>query len=675
MHILQSLPSNQLRYRTALLALGVGATSLALLGAAPPKITNVTGADPATLAAQQSETAFNISQLGNGVRVETITYNDKTGESPAFLVYTPTSRTISLGASLLGWSFRTRTAQNPDPAWTHAKVRPPAGTGAIWGDPSIASNPALPKVVIIGNLSIPSNKFPGTSIVGGFPGTCNSFGGGCVARSTDGGVSFSIVNCFVDPTDTGQNCPAPFEKTKGHFYDGSAVAITQTGSTFSGFAAFIDTDTSREAVWKMADVTGAVPTQQFVKDPLRTGTLGTMGAPQNGELGQLETHVRLQADGADLWKMSRDGHDLRVNIHGRNSAFKVIAPNAHTPFSVQFPNDAFGQVFVRTGPQFAFDIGTNESGQKEMRFAYVADEGGQSFIQAGFCTMDLSDCERPVEWRLPSSAAPVEFHPAIKFGRTDAATGKGIWRLTYWGRPATGVQVFWSDLVRRDLVPGTKTNSAAGGLVANSTMSSTLTPCSTTGTDGYWGDYDGMAFDSTTKAFSRAYTDSSQGCTTRNDLNALNQHVSEVEIPTEHNPRTLNVAGILFELRDIDNLGDSSTTNQAITVHVPVSEAAPSASGAYEQCVDNDVKMRLVFSATLDPVDHETVHACSTQGSIEAGVFDNACNNDVPQSTPFCIDLAPGASTTVTDGGGLNVDDNISASYSVVLSNLEQTTP
>jgi hypothetical protein len=478
----------------------------------------------------------------------------------------------------------------------------------------------------------------------------------------------------VDPTDTGKTCDAPFEKTKGHFYDGSAAAITKSGATFSGFAGFIDTDLHREAIWKMVDVTGVAPSQQFVRETLRTGTLGTMGVPQNGELGELETHVRLRADGADLWKMSRDASDLRVNIHGRNNAFKVIASNAHTPFSVQFADDAFGKVFVRTGPQFAFAIGANEAGQKEMRFAYVATEGSQSFIQAGFCSMDLSDCQRPSEWRLPAGGSPAEFHPALEFGRTDATTGKGVWRMTYWGRTTQGVQVFFSDLVR-SLIPGTTTLGAASALVVNSTMSTSLVPCSTTGTDGYWGDYDGMAFDSTTKSFSRAYTDSSLGCTTRNDLNALNQHVSEVEIATQRAPRSFNVVGVLSELRDIDNIGDDFITNQPIVFHLPVSEAVPNASTPYEQCVDNDVKMRLVFSATLNPVDNETLHACVTQGAIEAGLFDNACNNDVPQSSPFCIDLAPGASTTVNDAGGLDIPDNVRARYSVVLSNTEQTSP
>src|SRR6185295_5365167 len=244
--------------------------------AAPPKIAKVTGADPVTAPANQAETGYNVSVLSNGSRVETVTYNDETGDVPTFVVYSPTNRTIFPGSSLLGWSFRTRTASNPDPAFTHVKLRPPAGTSVLWGDPSITSNPDLPNVVLLSNLAVPTTKFPFPSIVGSVAGGCTPLGGACVARSTDGGVSFSIVNCFGDTTPTGSACPAPFEVTKGHFYDGSSTAITRFGSTFSGFAGFVDTDTAAEAIWSMADVSSN-PATPFVKDNGRMGSLGDMG--------------------------------------------------------------------------------------------------------------------------------------------------------------------------------------------------------------------------------------------------------------------------------------------------------------------------------------------------------------------------------------------------------------
>jgi hypothetical protein len=597
--------------KTAMFVLGAGVLALPLsLVAAPAKITTVTGGgDPVTSGFQQSETAYNISQLGGGTRVETITYNDKTGEIPTFLFYGNNDhRLIFPGVSLMGWSFRTRTLANPDPAWTHAKVRPPAGTAGIWGDPSIASNPDMQNVVIIGGLAIPSSKFPASGSIVDSQVGCDSFGGGCVARSTDGGVSFSIVNCFADTSDTGQMCPAPLEKTKGHFYDGSAVAITKTGTVFSGFAGFIDTDTGKEAVWKMADVTGAPPAQQFVQEALRTGTMGNNGVPDTGEEGEIDTHLRLIADGPDLWKMSRDNTDLKVNIHGQNRAFKIAAPNAHTPFSIPFGSDAFGEVWVRTGPQFAFDIGVNESGQKEMRFVYVAAEGEQSFMQAGFCTMDLSDCQRPVEWRLPAAKGPAEFHPAIKFGKTDDATGKGVWRITYMGRTSTGTSPFWSDLVRRDLVPTTVTNSTKDGLVINGILSTSLTPCPTTTTDGYWGDYDGMAFDSTSQTFARAFSDSSAGCVTRDFFNALNIHVSSAEIPLR---TKVKITGTI-DTTDQENIGSNETSHVTINDSCSVDADHPTDDHfSIHPCTGDEVVIILQVSCTLAANDAVNVHVHS----------------------------------------------------------------
>ena len=160
--------------------------------------TKVTGADPTTAAGQQAETAYNLSVV-NGQRIETVTSDDETDEIPTFVTYTDTSRTVLRGYSLVGWSYRIRTAQNPNPPFTHApKLRPPSGWAVLWGDPSITSNPDLPNVVLIASLAVPDGKFPSGGIMGGVGGVCTPLGGACVARSTDGGQSFSIASCFSD---------------------------------------------------------------------------------------------------------------------------------------------------------------------------------------------------------------------------------------------------------------------------------------------------------------------------------------------------------------------------------------------------------------------------------------------------------------------------------------------
>ena len=107
--------------------------------------TKVTGADPTTAAAQQAETAYNLSVV-NGQRIETVTSDDETDEIPNFVTYTDSSRTVFRGYSLVGWSYRIRTAQSPNPPFTHApKLRPPSGWAVLWGDPSITGHPQSPE--------------------------------------------------------------------------------------------------------------------------------------------------------------------------------------------------------------------------------------------------------------------------------------------------------------------------------------------------------------------------------------------------------------------------------------------------------------------------------------------------------------------------------------------------
>jgi hypothetical protein len=643
---------------------------------AAPTVSKVTGEDAASQPNNQSETGINISATGGDGRVETVTYNDETGEVGPFVSYSISSRSIFPGYSLMGWSSRTRTTANPEPPWSHTKLRPPAGVAVLWGDPSISSHVGLPNVVLMTSLMAPSTKFPLPSFDGSAASDCSPLGGACVARSTDGGLTFSFVNCFSDTSDTGvRTCATPFEPTKGHFFDGSSSTITKVGATFVGFASFIDTDLHRETVWKMDDVTSA-PAHPFVHDLSRLGTMGDTGDDgTHGDLGEIGTHERLRADGADLWKMSRDGSDLKVNIHGQSRAFKVVASNVEAQgFHVNFPPDSVMRpVVVRTGPQFAFDIGLNEAGQREMRFIYAARNAAtnQSFVQGGFCTIDLLHCEQPPAWQFPPANGPVEFHPTIKFGVNDPATGHGSWRVTIDAVTTTnGVAVFSADLIGTATAP-----FVATPLVVNQVTDS-VPPCpdlrisGTNSSSGYWGDYDEMTFDPVSKTFVRAFTDSSRGCTIREQFTSTNVHVSTVETPPA--ARKLNIVGTLVQLRDIDNCPpcDSTLDNLPIEFHLPITAPTPPVVQGYDQCLSGDVKLRIEFHASLSPIDLQTVHLCVSQGLKEnsGALTDNVCDNNVDQGPAVCVDLAPGASTSFSDGG-LEIPDFATARWNVIISN------
>ncbi|MEO6601094.1 MAG: carboxypeptidase-like regulatory domain-containing protein, partial [Polyangiaceae bacterium] len=152
--------------------------------------------------------------------------------------------------------------------------------------------------------------------------------------------------------------------------------------------------------------------------------------------------------------------------------------------------------------------------------------------------------------------------------------------------------------------------------------------------------------------------------------------VPDLVIIIEQDPRRrlFNVVGIMGELRDIDNAGDEFIGPVNIDYHLQVNPDVPSASAPFEQCVDHDVHLKAVFSATLDALDLQTLHVCATQGLRDAGIGENACNTDPKQSTPLCVDLAPGASTTFNDGGAFD-SSNYKADYSVVVSNTAELAP
>ena len=589
------------------LAVAAAIGTLTARAATSPVVTKATGASGTTLDDNQAETGYNLSFFpATKTRIETITYNDGTGESPTFVVYTDTTRTVFPGYSALGWSFRTRTPGDPDPEWGHNKLRTPPGTAAIWGDPSITSNPNLPGTVFIASLQVPTGKLPMSgTIVNSVAGDCSPLGGACIARSTNGGVDFNIVDCFGDVASIpGSSCTGNTAVTLGHFYDGSSMAITQSGSTFSAFAGFIDINLSREAVWTMADVSSNAA-DPFVIDPTRMGSMGPIGI-----LGGIDTHMRLRADGANLWKLSVDQNssgnaavgipptfDLKVNLRDRNGAPVVLATDARTNHDVFFSGDRA----IRTGPQYAFDIGVNESGQPEMRFVYIAFGAGTTFLQAGFCNLDLTSCSRPFEWRAPAGTTPLQFHPAIKFGH-DPETNKDHWKISYHGVVGEQTQVFTADLVR-DPTTSSATSLTQSIVTELDTVCPDLRRSGGSKTPGYWGDYDDMAYDACAGSFSRSFSDSSLGCVLQQDFTSRHVHVSSVEVPTEPG-LTAKIDGTVFILDQENTPFPNETDTWPFHETCKVDAANPVDSHIhFRRCTGDEVVVIIDVTCTLRPND------------------------------------------------------------------------
>ena len=102
----------------------------------------------------QSETAAATSYAGRNAMV--LTYNDETG-TESTIQYTPTTRKVLPGASLMGWSYSLDFGKT----WKYGgKVSPPKGWAALWGDPAMTTSQAAYRYVFISNLAIPDSKMP-----------------------------------------------------------------------------------------------------------------------------------------------------------------------------------------------------------------------------------------------------------------------------------------------------------------------------------------------------------------------------------------------------------------------------------------------------------------------------------------------------------------------------------
>src|SRR5262249_26844036 len=131
----------------------------------------------------QSETAVNVSNFA-AKSVITVSSNDGT-DTDATILYTSSTRKVLKGTSLMGWSY----SQDSGATWKFGgKLAPPAGWSVLWGDPAITRSHLDQRYVFLSNLAIPDSKFP----AGGIDGPVNSYmGGACIARSTDGGITFA----------------------------------------------------------------------------------------------------------------------------------------------------------------------------------------------------------------------------------------------------------------------------------------------------------------------------------------------------------------------------------------------------------------------------------------------------------------------------------------------------
>jgi len=455
----------------------------------PVAVTGQSSADP-TWESNQSETAINVSNTG-GKQIFTVTYNDKTGNEGT-IVYTANDRIIKTGATLMGWSNSTDDGQT----WKYGgKVPPPREWAALWGDPAIATWFNDQRYVFLSNLAIPASKMPANG-VSGSPQT--ALGGACLARSSDGGVTFSNYTCLTNSS---------------HFYDGASLAISLGGAVY---AAYVDVATTRIDVWRSDSVNGQFT---MLANPFPGITM--YGHPRL-RTWYNAVYLVAQASNGWIWINRWAGGSWGKAVHFSQMAAQL------------YPTVHLSKENLRTGPQYSFDVGAaSDWGDDPIRMLYTARDGagGRLYIRGAYCPLDISACKDAPEWGTTPGNLNLEgdqFNPNVRafagFFSIPAA-----WQGTY--------------LSREDAPNGNSVTVKRGALAVLPNkgprvllpfdVATNLDVCSY-GT--YWGDYNdlqfaGFARDSTTARFLSAFSDSSKGCIEQSEYKSRHLHVSSAMVP------------------------------------------------------------------------------------------------------------------------------------------------
>lgn len=161
------------------------------------EITSTTPPSAPTALGEQAETAVAVGQAlffttaATGFNDYTIDAN--VSYSPS--VNDPQLRTVRRGVSIMGWAY----SGDAGGTWTYeGKLAPPAGWAALWGDPSMATDRAQANVIYYVQMGATHEAWD--AVTGGANETPLSPGrdmvdGFCIARSSDGGQTFSQPRC------------------------------------------------------------------------------------------------------------------------------------------------------------------------------------------------------------------------------------------------------------------------------------------------------------------------------------------------------------------------------------------------------------------------------------------------------------------------------------------------
>jgi len=407
-------------------------------------------------------TSITQSEGSLGVFGEFVITSNANTDAP-FLSFNSGSRQIRPSTSMM--TFK-RVAPDDEGGETFAsgRVRPPSGWSVLWGDPSITRNRANSSQIYLANLAIPTSKFPASWEIdgdvdpSGLPASyCGAYiGGACIARSTNGGTSFTLSSSdCVQRTST--SCP------NGTFYDGSALETSPEGRVY---AAFNDVFRFAHDVYMATSGTGSFAR---VTDPPMAGSTFS--------------HPRMKSGPNGLYMLLWDGSNLRITRYpattSRTAAWTtpvLVSANVTTEDDLTLSDRT-----IRLGPQYGLAIGKNEFNGDEVRIVFATVTAGRHHLHFAKCTTGTTiTCSQPSIWNTDGFGGQ-QWAPAIAYGNKFSG-GAPFWVFTFHNNSnfPTGNQVeLWS------------------GMLPNSSSLSTIRqedfnqiPCPDL--RGYWGDYDYM---------------------------------------------------------------------------------------------------------------------------------------------------------------------------------------
>lgn len=384
----------------------------------------------------QSEVALTTSHTLLPIAVAGFNDYSITTIGPPEFDFTSLPYLVRRGASEMGWS----TTGTIGSTWDYrGKVRPVSGPSSIGGwsyigsDPSIATDANSLNTVYYAHLGVSDavwNHFSGgadTVDYDVFFGGGEPIDGLCIAKSTDGGITFAAPSCFA---------PTPDVTSIGNqYFDRTAITVDGAGRVY--------------VATKDVSGMGFLPVRIRVIATAVPGDLTSFTDITPFErVGGFEPRLRTSANG-DVWLGAIDeGNGVLLTKHAFTDPLTASAWAAPINASVvcgsgpggvltSFENQApIGGGFLRNEHTYDFDLGTDETGVPMFGLAFQLTRPSATttrYIQGARLTTGPVTCLADADLSTVTHAGS-QVQPSVRFSSRVSTTGapSPTWTVVYY---------------------------------------------------------------------------------------------------------------------------------------------------------------------------------------------------------------------------------------------------